>query len=202
MSCEEGYYAGCRHKAVKMLNSDDAILITYIYSTTIGTALIRNYMKSYLLLLLAILLSNFTISNDVQADEIKDDVDICMSVELGKFKSLIKELKLRYNKTLEDAYFDISCQGNDLLGMVVDKPMTLYLFSIGIKKYFEKDIKKPKLFSRALLNNIDTRDILKRIDFKLMLVKGDPQLSSTAFEKRLIKMKNKYTTYLKKYPVD
>lgn len=154
------------------------------------------------ILILIVLLSFSSFSGlAMAADEslIENDVHLCGSVERNTFKELVINLKKRYNTTLEESYFRIKCGGKDILGMVVDAPADRYFVGRELRKYFERKIGKPEMFSKVLVNEINSRDILSRIDYTLKEIKGTDLES--LYDKKLNLMKKKYTAYLKKYPV-
>ncbi|WP_432474634.1 hypothetical protein [Amphritea sp. HPY] len=165
----------------------------------------------YFLIILA-LLSNSSFAGDIcdfdckyqrsSPKTIVDDGNICSPIERNKFKEFTRNLKEIYGTTLKDSYFEIECNGKDLLGMIVDSPAGSYMASLHMQKYFEKDEKIPEMFSHILLNKVNTRNILDRIEIELDTARRNDDLRGSIVEKRLLKMKTKYTAYLKKYPVD
>lgn len=131
---------------------------------------------------------------------IEDDNGICGPVERNSFKDLVANLKKRYNTTLEESYFKIKCDGKDILGMVIENPADRYFVGMNLERYFKKKIGKPEIFSRILVNQIHSRDILSRINFMLQDIKGNESLEE-AYNKKLLKMRDKYKAYLKEYPI-
>jgi len=130
-----------------------------------------------------------------------DDAGVCDAIERGSFldmKAFIEECGL----TVEDAYLKITCSDNDLMGMIVAFPTARYSVAKSLKKYFERTLKKPELFSHALLSEVSGRPILRRIELALVSVRNNDQLAGTDFERRLVRMQKKYIAHLKKYPVD
>jgi hypothetical protein len=167
-------------------------------------------MKYFLIILT--FLSNSSFAGDIcdwdckyqrsSPKTIVDDADICSPIERNKFKELIHNLKEIYDTTLKDSYFEIECNGKDLLGIVIDSPAGSYMSSLHMQKYFEKDEGIPEMFSHILLNKVNTRNILERIEVELDTARRNDDLRDSIIEKRLVKMKTKYTAYLKNYPVD
>jgi len=133
--------------------------------------------------------------------KIKNDTRICGAFESGDFKKLKKNLKKYYQTTLRESYFDIECMGGDLLNLVIKSPTNLYFSGIHLQRYFEKNEKVPKLFSKVLLHKIDGRDAIKRVEFELHYVSNNRLLRGGKLNKKLTKLKNKFTLYLKKHPV-
>ena len=130
---------------------------------------------------------------------IENDTSICGPVRRNAFKDLTINLKRLYDTTLEESYFKIKCSGKDILGMVVEDPADRYFVGMDLKWYFEKKIDRPEIFSQILVNKVNARDILSRIDYTLEEIKGTDLVS--IYNKKLYSMKKKYTAFLKKHPV-
>jgi len=130
---------------------------------------------------------------------IENDLSICGPVRRNSFKDLVANLKKYYNTTLEESYFRIKCSGKDILGMVVESPVNRFFVGRGLRKYFEKKIDRPEIFSQILINKQNARDIVSRIDYKLKRIKGSEVESR--YNKKLYYMRRKYIAYLKKYPI-
>ncbi|WP_415888401.1 hypothetical protein ACMXYV_10240 [Neptuniibacter sp. SY11_33] len=129
---------------------------------------------------------------------IEDDPFICNPIERNKFKEFQANLARRYNTNLEDSYFDIECNDNDILGIVIESAASRYNFTFHLELYLKK-INQPELLSRMIINEVDTRDLLTRIDIDLQYLPAS--LRGTVEEKKLLKLKQKFTKWLEKYPV-
>lgn len=131
---------------------------------------------------------------------IADDTNICGAIRMGSFNALTKSLKEFHNTTLEASYFKIRCGNQDVMGMVVENPAARYWVASNMIDYFKEDVGKPELFSRALLNEVNAKDILDRIRSTLYRIVRNNDLREL-YERRLLFMSKKYTAYLKQYPV-
>jgi len=134
------------------------------------------------------------------SEKIMDDIRICGPIEINDFKRLVRNLKKYYNTTLEESYFKIECGDSDLFDLIVKSPRDRYSSAYRFQRYFEKEKKMPEFFSRILLNKIRGKNILRRIEMELYLIKGG-RLAGGKTEKKLIKLQKKYLEYLEKYPV-
>jgi hypothetical protein len=132
---------------------------------------------------------------------IVDDADICGPIEDNQYKFFTQNLMKIYGTTLKDSYFKIECDDNDLLGLIVDSPDDAYMGSLHMQKYFEKDEGIPEMFSHILLNKVNTRNILDRIEVELDVARRNDDLRGSVVETRLVKMKQKYIEYLETYPI-
>lgn len=146
--------------------------------------------------------STLTLTRVKKSEEkIVNDPFICGPVERNSFKDLTSNLRDRYDTTLKESYFLIECGGKDLMGLVVNSAMDSSMVSIHLQKYFERDEQIPEMFSRILMNEVNTRSILTRIEYEIKAVQANPVLKGTKYETRLLNMQQKYTNYLKKYPI-
>jgi len=133
--------------------------------------------------------------------KIKDDSSICGALMENDFKKLQSNLKKEYNTNLKNSYFDIECQGGDLLNLIIQSPRQRFMSAYHLQKYFEKTEKVPRMFSQILLHKVDGRNAIKRIEFELYYVRKTAGLRGGEMEQSLIKLRKKYLSYLKKYPV-
>ena len=150
-----------------------------------------------------ILLLSFTVLADSDNDLIEDDYQVCGAIESGSFKKMQFFLMKKYNLTVEDAYLNIVCDDNDLMGMVVHEPTNRIEVAVGLRRYFRKKLKKPELFSKALLtrNNTSNKDTLRMIELSLASVRRGDELVGTLLEERLVYMQKRYIEWLQKHPV-
>lgn len=130
-----------------------------------------------------------------------DDLKICPYFKNDNFKQMIKNLKNKYNTTLEESYFNIKCDNGDLLNMVFLDPENTVYSEAYMRRYFEKKIKKPKVFTKILLNKIEGKNAIERINRVLKNMSENPSFANGPAVKRLTKLKKKYQDYLKKYPL-
>jgi len=132
--------------------------------------------------------------------QIKNDIRVCGALETNNFKKLKKNLKKYYQTTLKESNFDIEYMEGDLLHMVIEAPTDRYFMAIHLQRYFEKNEKAPKMFSKVLLHEIDGQNAIMRIEREIRILKGT-SLDGTEYENKLIKLRKKYLAYLKKHPV-
>lgn len=107
---------------------------------------------------------------------IENDGYICGAVRSNSIRNFIKNLEKYYNTTIEESYFKIKCDGKDPLGMVVDNPADRYVFGRSLESYFKRKIGKPEIFTQILQREINSRDILARIEYKLDYINGNATL--------------------------
>jgi len=167
--------------------------------------LLKVFMKTLLLIFTLISFNLYAGDNCadcgvIKGKLIKDDARICAQVERNNFKQLKRNLKRYYNTTLKESYFDIECDEGDLLNMVIEAPTDVYFISLHLQRYFEERENDPEMFSRILNYKIDGRNAIRRIEKELHLIRQGT-LAGTEYEKKLVKLKNKFTLYLKKHPV-
>ncbi|MFT6271058.1 MAG: hypothetical protein ACJAVV_003898 [Alphaproteobacteria bacterium] len=132
---------------------------------------------------------------------IKDDPAVCHAIESGSFTRMQEALIDKYSLKVEQAYLNIVCDDNDIMGMIVDAPTNRLETAKNMSRYFRKKLGKPELFSYALLSRIDGKDILRRIDITSERVSSNVDLAGTEYEEGLIYMQNRYLKWLQKYPV-
>ena len=120
---------------------------------------------------LIMILLSFNVIAVNEYDLIEDDYQVCGAIESGSFKKMQNFLMKKYNLTVEEAYLKIVFDDNDLMGMVVDEPTNRIELAVGLRRYFKKKLKKPELFSQALLSEVSGRDILRRIELSLASVR-------------------------------
>lgn len=156
------------------------------------------FMK-WLLLLSILTTINFNVS--AHSELIEDDMDICGSIRVGNLEGVTKALIKKHNTMLESAFLKIRCDNTDLLGMVINAPTDRYSISRNLEKFFKKTIKKPELFSQAILHTIDAKNILRRIELTLRTVRGSEELRDSDIEKRLVMMQKKYIKHLQQYSI-
>ena len=152
------------------------------------------------LLLLSLLTTiNFNVSANSKL--IENDMYICGSIRVGSLEGVHEALINKHNTTLEHGFLKIRCEDTDLLGMVVNAPADRYSTSRNLQKFFKKTIKKPELFSQAILHTIDAKNILRRIELKLRRVRDSEKLRDSDIEKRLVMMQRKYIKHLQQFPI-
>ena len=132
---------------------------------------------------------------------IENDMDICGSIRVGSLEGVKEALKEKHSTTLEKGFLKIRCDDTDLIGMVVNAPTDRYSISMLLLKHFKRTIKKPELFSRAIIHEIDGKNILIRIKLLLITVRDSETLRDTDVEKRLVFMQGKYIEYLQQFPI-
>jgi len=134
---------------------------------------------------------------------VEDGMGVCGAIASGSFKKLQNYLMEDFNLKVEEAYLLIECSDNDLMRMVVDEPTNRIELAVGLMRYFKKKLKKPELFSKALLNrnNSGSKDTLRTIELSLAGVRRNDDLAGNEYEERLVYMQNRYIKWLIKYPV-
>jgi len=132
--------------------------------------------------------------------QIINDIRICGPFKDNEFKKVQKNLKKYHNTTLKQSYFDIECEGMDLLGLVIKSPVDRYFPALHLEVHFKKKEKIPTFFTKMLLNEIDGRNMLRRIALQLRSIRSS-SLRGSVVEERLVKLQTKYIAYLKKHPI-
>jgi hypothetical protein len=150
---------------------------------------------------LTLILLSFNVLSSKDNGLIEDDPGICHAIESGSFKNMQKALEKEYGLRVEEAYLNIVCDDNDLMGMIVDAPTNRLEVAKNMSRFFKKKLGKPELFSNILLLRISGKDILRRIEITLVRVRGNDKLAGTEYEERLVYMQNRYINWLIKYPV-
>lgn len=151
------------------------------------------------IVLLLTLLCVDSLANEKQL--IENDMDICGSIRVGSLEGVHEVLKNKHNTTLEHGFLKIRCENTDLLGMVVNAPTDRYSISMLLQKHFKRKIKKPALFSHAILHEVDGKNILRRIELTLRTVRNSEELRGSDIEKRLVFMQRKYIKHLQQFPI-
>ena len=85
--------------------------------------------------------------------------------------------------------------------MVIDNPGDRYHLAYNIERLFVRKLNKPEVFSRILLNKINSKSILQRIKLQLRSIEGDI-IIETAWKNKLLKLQKRYRAHLKKYPIN